>query len=698
MNVQTLCMGCMQDDSGAPFCPKCGSPFNLEPKNSLQLKPRTLLHEQYVVGRALGHGGFGITYLAWDVGLQARLAVKEYMPTGVVGRSMGDTKVMAFTDQAKQEFEWGLERFLEEARVLKKFDSYPGIVSIDTAFRDNGTAYLVMEYLEGATMEEFLARRGGKFSFETALRIMLPVMDALSAVHAEGILHRDVSPDNIYITLTGTVKLIDFGAARNALGQRSHNLSIILKEGYAPEEQYRATGVQGPWTDVYATAATLYHAITGKIPQPSLDRLAEDGLQTPAQLGVAIDPAAEAALMKALSVKPSARFGSMEDFKSALTGNLALPAEGIAEPVPQPPPVPPAPAPPPVSYPPPPPVFAAPPPVSYTPPPPQVFSTPPAPMPPAMQSYPPMPAAPPMGSAYSQPPMPPGQTPPAPPSKSRWMLPAFLGIAALAVIGGLFYLRHREPDPTLVQTSTTVSEPTPAPAPVPVPAPAPAPTPVPAPTPAPTPVPVPTPRPEPKPIPAPPTPTPVPAPTPVPPPVPLPTPAPSPNPGNYDALLRQANQDFQNNDPQQAARTLTRAIQADPARPKAYDSLAQIQLYGFGQLSQATQNYQSSIDRGGTATFHVRHDHGVGSFLSYCEGWLYVSNAGIQFMPLDGVHALTAPRSQMAEFAQNRWVPGTGVDPHALHLRLINGATFNFAPTSRFGESERALMLKFGGK
>src|SRR4029077_9785529 len=138
----------------------------------------------------------------------------------------------------------------------------------------------------GVTLEEFLARRGGKVAFETALRVMLPVIDALCAVHAEGILHRSVSPDNIYLTRNGRVKLIDFGAARNALSQKSRNLSIILKEGYAPEEQYRASGIQGPWTDVYATAATLYHAITGQVPQPALDRQAEDQLKRPSELDV----------------------------------------------------------------------------------------------------------------------------------------------------------------------------------------------------------------------------------------------------------------------------------------------------------------------------------------------------------------------------------------------------------------------------
>src|ERR1700733_271495 len=170
------------------------------------------------------------------------------------------------------------------------------------------------------TLEEFLKRRGGKVTFETAVRILQPVMDALAVVHAEGILHRDISPDNIHLSRNGKVKLIDFGAARNALGQKSRNLSIILKEGYAPEEQYRASGIQGPWTDVYATAATLYHAITGQVPQPSLDRQAEDKLLWPSQLQVQIDPRIEAALMKALSIKAADRFQSMEDFKAAMTG------------------------------------------------------------------------------------------------------------------------------------------------------------------------------------------------------------------------------------------------------------------------------------------------------------------------------------------------------------------------------------------
>jgi len=329
MNPDKICVGCMQSDSGEPICPVCGRPFDLEPQNPLQMRPRTMLHDQYLIGRALGHGGFGVTYLAWDLGLATRLAVKEYLPHGVAGRAANTTQVMAYSENTKPEFEWGLERFLEEARTLKKFKTFPGIVSVDTVFRDNGTAYLVMEYLDGCTFEDFLKQRGGKVPFQTALEIMLPVMRALGAVHAEGILHRDISPDNIYVTESGKVKLIDFGAARNALGQKSRNLSIILKEGFAPEEQYRSSGIQGPWTDVYATAGTFYFALTGKAPQGALDRQAEDKLQSPSRLGSDIDARSEAALLRALSVRAHDRFQSMQDFQAALSGSAPEPLPEI---------------------------------------------------------------------------------------------------------------------------------------------------------------------------------------------------------------------------------------------------------------------------------------------------------------------------------------------------------------------------------
>jgi serine/threonine protein kinase len=410
MNVDKLCVSCMEDDSGSPTCPKCGAPFDLPHTNLLLLPPRTLLHQQYVIGRALGHGGFGVTYLSWDTGLQIRLAIKEYMPSGVASRSTPHT-VHASSERMKDEYEWGLDRFLEEARVLKKFSTHPNIVAVDTIFRDNGTAYMVMEYLEGMTFEEFVAQRGGKVNFETSLRVMVPVIDTLATVHGEGILHRDISPDNIHIAKTGKVKLMDFGAARNALSQKSRNLSVILKEGYAPEEQYRSSGIQGPWTDVYATGATLYHSITGKLPPPALDRAAEDNIETPSQLGIAIPPRSERALMKALAVRSLDRYQSMEDFKDGLTEPVPAAAPVVpASVAAQPPSLPPLPT---VALPQPPQIPqqmpVAPPPVT----------TPP----PTPQFQPPLP--------YQQ--NVPIAPPPAPSSTRKWLIPvAAVGLILLA--------------------------------------------------------------------------------------------------------------------------------------------------------------------------------------------------------------------------------------------------------------------------
>lgn len=160
------CVGCMDNDSGEAVCPRCGRPFDLRAESQLQLTPRTILREQYLIGRALVHGGFGITYLGWDVNLESKIAIKEYMPNGVAGRASGDPMVTPFSGQAKQEYEWGLERFIEEARTLARFQNHPHIVSVITVFRENGTAYLVMEFLDGTTFEDFLKRRGGKITLE----------------------------------------------------------------------------------------------------------------------------------------------------------------------------------------------------------------------------------------------------------------------------------------------------------------------------------------------------------------------------------------------------------------------------------------------------------------------------------------------------------------------------------------------------
>src|SRR5260370_6452733 len=224
-----LCMGCMEPLGESTVCPHCrwndAAPITIP----LYLKPRTVLQEQYVVGRMLGHGGFGITYLGWDLHLERKLAMKEYLPSAMASRDSGNSKVIPNAGQLEKDFDWGLERFLDEARTLARFQNQPGIVAVSNFFRANGTAYLVMEYVEGITLDDYLKRKEGRIPFEKALRIMMPVMDALREVHKANIMHRDISPDNVYLCNSGPVKLLDFGAARYAISQHSRKLSIILK-------------------------------------------------------------------------------------------------------------------------------------------------------------------------------------------------------------------------------------------------------------------------------------------------------------------------------------------------------------------------------------------------------------------------------------------------------------------------------------
>lgn len=271
----------MQDKAYGGTCPHCGWREGNPPESPQQLPPRTVLDGRYLIGRALGQGGFGITYLGWDLNLNRKLAVKEYFPRELCTRGGDNHNVQSLTQRIKATYEIGLGRFLEEGRALARFQDHPGIVAVLAYFQENGTGYIVMAYIEGLTLAQYLEQCGGKVSFETAQNILIPVMDTLTQVHSANLLHRDISPENIYITRERQVKLLDFGAARYAVGEQSRSLDIILRPGYAPEEQYRSRGKQGAWTDVYAVGATLYRAVTGGPPPPALDRLAHDELQPP---------------------------------------------------------------------------------------------------------------------------------------------------------------------------------------------------------------------------------------------------------------------------------------------------------------------------------------------------------------------------------------------------------------------------------
>ncbi len=312
------CHGCMEKKTQNKKCPYCGWVEGTAPESALHLPPGTILQEKYLIGKALGQGGFGITYLAWDMNLNLKLAVKEYLPQELAYRTGGQSEGSIYKKSLADNFNYGLEKFLEEARTLARFNEHPNIVSVRDFFKANGTAYLVMNHIEGVTLKEYLAGRDKPLPFEQALDIFMPVLDALKEVHAAGILHRDISPDNLLINSNGRVVLIDFGAARQAMGDKSRSMSVTMKAGYSPVEQYQSKGKQGPWTDIYAVAATFYHAITGQMPPESLDRISEDSLLYPSIIGVNIDPQKEKALIKAMAVLAKNRYQSVIKFQEAL--------------------------------------------------------------------------------------------------------------------------------------------------------------------------------------------------------------------------------------------------------------------------------------------------------------------------------------------------------------------------------------------
>ena len=318
-SVDLICINCMREKSNAGICPHCGFDEGHYEPAPHHLPPRSILGRKFLLGRVIGESDLGITYIGWDLNLDLKLAIKEYYPTGLATRtSTTTTTVTPFYAEKTEHFNKGRSRFVNQAKTLAKYYNLPGIVSVRDFILENSTEYIVMEFVEGETLNQRLAHVGGKMPADTAFDLMRPLLRSLSEIHAAGYFHRDISPDNIMITPDGNAKLIGFGAARDDLDSLSRRLPMIISPGYSPEEQYFASGQQGPWTDIYALSATIYRAITGVTPPESIERLRHDALQAPSQLDVAISPVQEAALLKGMAVSKDDRWQNIPELFAAL--------------------------------------------------------------------------------------------------------------------------------------------------------------------------------------------------------------------------------------------------------------------------------------------------------------------------------------------------------------------------------------------
>ena len=278
------CMKCMHAlAAGETFCSECGRPYGSVETEPFALKPGTILDGKYLVGEMLGQGGFGITYIGFDLLLEQKVAIKEYYPmsTGMVSRENSTTVVWSSAVMQKSGMEKGFDSFLKEARKMAKLGGIPGVVGVKSVFIQNETAYIVMDFIEGETLLKKLQREG-PMDYGTCISLMTPIMQALAEVHKHGIIHRDISPDNIMVQSDGKLILLDLGAAKDLdIQGKDGNVQssqMVAKHGFSPVEQYGQAGKIGPWTDVYAMAATIYYCCTGVLPPSATDRMIEDTL------------------------------------------------------------------------------------------------------------------------------------------------------------------------------------------------------------------------------------------------------------------------------------------------------------------------------------------------------------------------------------------------------------------------------------
>lgn len=331
-----ICFGCFEQyDDSFNICPHCGYAEGTEPELATYMRPGAILNERYVIGRALGHGGFSVTYLAWDALLLHKVAIKEYLPSEYATRRPGESRLTIFSGKEGEYFQFGKEKFLDEAKRLSAFQNEDGIVHVYDCFSANETAYLVMEYLDGITLSEYLKKEAavspqGRIAPEKAIALLTPVMLSLQRVHDSGMIHRDIAPDNIMILKDGGVRLIDFGAARHAVHDCGKSMTVIIKDGYSPEEQYNSHSVQGPAADVYALSATLYQMVTGITPPGAIERgeyqqkHKRDMLPPPSKFNKAVTKAQDTALLNGMALHTQDRTQSVAELYEELTAQTPV--------------------------------------------------------------------------------------------------------------------------------------------------------------------------------------------------------------------------------------------------------------------------------------------------------------------------------------------------------------------------------------
>lgn len=315
------CAGCMKELNEEFELCSCGYNNETESNPPHCLQIGMILNNTYVIGKVIGEGGFGITYVGWDRDLDKKVAIKEFFLNGSTTRnSTISSEVYSSIGDDADIFEINREKFVNEAKLLASFMEEPGIVTVYRFFRENNTAYIVMEFVEGYTLKTYLSQKG-KLSVDETMGILGPVMNSLSKIHERNLIHRDISPDNIMITATGRGKLIDFGAAREANGGNK-SLSVVLKHGFAPVEQYQSRGNQGPWTDVYALSATIYRCITGKVPPEAVDRVLDDIHVSVCEIDPTVSKAVSDVIDKGLAIKVENRYQTVGDLKKDLIAAL----------------------------------------------------------------------------------------------------------------------------------------------------------------------------------------------------------------------------------------------------------------------------------------------------------------------------------------------------------------------------------------